>query len=557
MKLGILVGTCSIVLILSACSGGGGSGPTTSATPTSVANRAPVAVISAPLTTVDELQMISLSAEGSSDADRDTLSYSWVQSSGPDLAIGAQTGVQFNVQVPELAADENYTFELTVSDGEASAKQTIDVIGRNIVLGPLASEWSSQTGGYQTQGKIVPPFWSYENRYFLTSVYSEASEMKPAKYTEFYFEHNGTGNYDYSLSYDHDANLEQPFQPPVNFRANSTIWRDFYQYIESSNTIEVRVYPNLDVPQVLSLPSKACALFHTDYAGGFDPVRNTHSARVLPNILVALEDGGILEFENLGNRNLTAAGIPDVDHFENWGVYSETATVFKNDGTYCSGNLSNWVIVDDTSIPHQIDKQFVLFNEDNQSLELITASNTSIVESAEPYQQIDLSELSDEKLYAIPLVQGSIYDAKNNAREFVAVGLTNGIHSGDHFVLLINPDFDAFKSMRLPNGVPSDIYAFKHQDSLVPSNEKSSDIFVVSPDSPYVVYFENNVERISPFEFEEATSFKEAQYIDIGFGGKYLNFEPVDVFGVNDDMYVAYAEEGRVASFGHSATNNP
>ncbi|ACT58120.1 PKD domain-containing protein [Hirschia baltica] len=558
LKSCVALGAFALATTLSACGGGGGSSSPTPPSPSAPAvNTPPNADISTTNVVTDERQEISLSAAGSSDADGDSLTYSWSQIAGPDLGAGTQTGDTFTAQVPELTADETYTIELTASDGQASTTQTIEIIGRKIVLTPLATEWGNQFGGYQTDGQIVPPFWSNNGSYFLTNVYTPATDTQEGKYSEYYYEPRGAGNYDYSLSYNHPANFSEPFTPPVNYRLDTSVWNDFYQYVSSNNTIEIRDNADLENPQILQLPSAACAVFNSEFIEGFDSVANSNSPKVFPNLLVALDTGGIIEYENLGNRVLTATGFPDTANSMNWGKYAETSSVFKEGGNYCSGLLGKQVVKTPTSDGHALEvtgHNFILFDEDSQNLQLFAASGVEPFVNAAPIAQMSTASITSETLSGIPQVQASIYEDHGTANHFWAIGLTTKTHDGEHYVIVINENFNEMKYMRLPNGVPTDIYAIPHQSDGIPYNEQTSDLFIISPDSPYVVYFENNAAQGTGYA--DATNFEDAQYIDVGFGGSFLNFDSDDYYRVDEDMYVAYAEEGRVRVFSHSATVN-
>ena len=73
------------------------------------------------LTRVDERQIVQLDASGSTDADGDTLSFSWAQVSGDLIIDGPVDGPQLTITVPDLTADIMASFEVTVSDGSLRA----------------------------------------------------------------------------------------------------------------------------------------------------------------------------------------------------------------------------------------------------------------------------------------------------------------------------------------------------------------------------------------------------------------------------------------------------
>ena len=70
---------------------------------------------------------VRLDGSGSWDPEGEELAFSWRQTAGPDVSLtGADTALP-GFDAPELAAAATLTFELTVSDGGASATDTVDV----------------------------------------------------------------------------------------------------------------------------------------------------------------------------------------------------------------------------------------------------------------------------------------------------------------------------------------------------------------------------------------------------------------------------------------------
>lgn len=117
--------------VLVAC--GGGSGGSSGSTlpppppppPPPPTNQAPAASASGPMT-LDEAQTAMLDASASTDADGDSLTFSWEQLSGVSVTLSNASSSIASFTAPDVAADENLSFRVTVSDGTASSTASVD-----------------------------------------------------------------------------------------------------------------------------------------------------------------------------------------------------------------------------------------------------------------------------------------------------------------------------------------------------------------------------------------------------------------------------------------------
>ena len=112
------------MLSLAACGGGSGGGGGGGG------NTAPTANAGADQT-VDELTNVALTGSGS-DANGDTLTYSWMQTAGTQVTLNNGDMAQANFDAHDVApgAPETLTFQLTVSDGTASTTDSVDILVR-------------------------------------------------------------------------------------------------------------------------------------------------------------------------------------------------------------------------------------------------------------------------------------------------------------------------------------------------------------------------------------------------------------------------------------------
>ncbi|MGR7275924.1 glycoside hydrolase family 19 protein [Klebsiella aerogenes] len=131
----------------------GASDKTDDITPAPQVNVAPVARIAGPVGAVEAGSLVSLSAEASTDANGDKLSYSWMSQDGQTLS-GADKAV-INFSAPESDKDAQYVVSLTVSDGSLSSTATYTL---NVKAKAAADDAKDEPAG--DSGVINYPAWS-------------------------------------------------------------------------------------------------------------------------------------------------------------------------------------------------------------------------------------------------------------------------------------------------------------------------------------------------------------------------------------------------------------
>jgi len=131
----------------------GASDKTDDVTPAPQVNVAPVARIAGPVGAVEAGSLVSLSAEASTDANGDKLSYSWMSQDGQTLS-GADKAV-INFSAPQSDKDAQYVVSLTVSDGSLSSTATYTL---NVKAKAAADDAKDEPAG--DSGAISYPAWS-------------------------------------------------------------------------------------------------------------------------------------------------------------------------------------------------------------------------------------------------------------------------------------------------------------------------------------------------------------------------------------------------------------
>ncbi len=97
---------------------------------------------------------VTLSAANSTDADGDELTYQWAQLTGSSVVILSANSVATDVELPDSAKVETYTFMLTVSDGKESSVDTVTITAEANVIENSAPEvslpasLSAESGSY-------------------------------------------------------------------------------------------------------------------------------------------------------------------------------------------------------------------------------------------------------------------------------------------------------------------------------------------------------------------------------------------------------------------------
>ena len=102
--------------------------------------------------TVNENTQVTLNGTGSSDPNDDTLTFSWIQTSGPAVSLSDDSAASPTFTTPTVASQTDLDFRLTVSDDTYSDSDTVTVtVLDNESNAPAANAGADQTVNENTQ----------------------------------------------------------------------------------------------------------------------------------------------------------------------------------------------------------------------------------------------------------------------------------------------------------------------------------------------------------------------------------------------------------------------
>ena len=128
---------------------GRGGSDTATASVDVVNNIAPGAVVTSSSGAAREGETVTLDASASTDTEGDVLSYSYRVVSGPAVDLSGTAGPSVDVILPDVDADTDIVFEVTVDDGRDTATEQVTVSIRNNVP-PVAALVARAKDGTET-----------------------------------------------------------------------------------------------------------------------------------------------------------------------------------------------------------------------------------------------------------------------------------------------------------------------------------------------------------------------------------------------------------------------
>ena len=296
------------------------------------ANQPPVADAGADIV-VDEGQTVTLDGSGSSDPEGAQLGYTWTQTAGtPDGLLDVSDSEQVSFTAPEVDGDTTLTFELSVSDGDLSDTDTVDVTVQDTTVAQGDVLYRVNAGGAEVAATDGGPAWSAD------------TEAAPSQYLV--AGGDNTGAYGGGLnSIDASVPSSTPtavwnserWDPPAD---PEMAWQ-FADGIETGQTYEVRLYFYDGYSGTAEEGDRVFDIVveGTTQAAGFDPIAayGDQNAGMESFTVTAGSDGDIdIEFiHDVENPQLNAIEIVAVESAPGpVGNFENPPTDTDGDGLY-------------------------------------------------------------------------------------------------------------------------------------------------------------------------------------------------------------------------------
>ncbi len=98
-----------------------------------------------PNQTINENDLVTLDASGSTDPEGQAITYTWTQTSGPSVTLSDANAVSPTFTAPDLVGDDTVTFQVEVDDGTSTSIDTVTVTILATNLGPTANAGLDQS----------------------------------------------------------------------------------------------------------------------------------------------------------------------------------------------------------------------------------------------------------------------------------------------------------------------------------------------------------------------------------------------------------------------------
>lgn len=475
---------------LSGCS----NGSSTPEPPPEPVNLVPIVEISTQSLSLIEGQPFELSGENSTDPENTALTFLWTQTSGPDLGLGVVESETISGSIPEVDADQIFTFELTVSDGEHDVKESIVLTGQRQEPTPMLTpmelggendlltlDIGQSYTGLSTFAKEPYPY-ACRNKTELSVRTFDPDAQNPFQTSVYNLEIGGvvgdlkrtgpgvTGPFNSDIT-NYSGRVSLRSSVLDHHATHANIMRT-----ETENKVEI-VFPEMQYNDVAYFPSgevkdiatlsveKPCRTF-TSRIGATSPVPSEFSsssrdARLGINLFVARRDGGLVGFQNPAailpstteQRDLSDEEL-DAYHNSDGRFTNENSRVIAETGNFCSpvysiydtrgagyrGDYLRWYF-DDAIL------SLNLYKHDFETLDLELIKSVSLglppLSDGKTYSRVGYSQSWSEKLTTNEEPDGrtAYRPYSSGGTTETALLFTSGEYGGEHYLAT----FDATK----------------------------------------------------------------------------------------------------------------
>ena len=531
MKQWVIAGAV-LAVGLSACGGGGsgsGSPPASSppppppplSPPPPPANSAPSVTITSNAGGTDEGQVAWIDATASTDADGDTLTFEIRQTGGPAiLPAPGEADIDFMASriafsVPEVTADSDLEFQVSVSDGTDTSTESFSLTARTIVLSPETTLFGDTIIRIPDSGSEEQVAYGYTNGFASAyAIRSLADVDEPGTGRKVLSLINRHLLSDGSFGVAERTDLDMPADLKRS-RTSAVVTRGYLFSeliaVEESDKVFILTQTGNTPPysEFNSVTVDApCAV----NAQAIEPVDNG-----LGDLIIGQRGGGISVYYNLGNHSpyskpgkfdlpIPLSGSGDFCHIDSF--YSPPSGVTAIDSA--DGTLHRWIQ---------------------------TGPPLGILESP----AINLELLPDETIIAYAANGDSL------GRQVHAIVTTSGEHDGTHRLILLYTDYDGGALKRTvrtwTKGIPSDVFIFDLDDPSASNGAK--DVVVALKTAPYAVI----VEELGTPGIGTTATYDEIKYAPVPLGTAELvptympdfsgyGFVGLDVLGEDAGIFI-------------------
>lgn len=121
-------------------------------------NTAPQILAATEAVTVNEGEAVTLSVEVQDRNAVNAFTYEWVQTSGAEVSMSGADSATMTFTAPQVSATNNFTFEVTVSDGVDSVKSTSVVTVANVPKPVVPAPTDDESGSFGWLALLLTPF---------------------------------------------------------------------------------------------------------------------------------------------------------------------------------------------------------------------------------------------------------------------------------------------------------------------------------------------------------------------------------------------------------------